>query len=35
MIDQEQWIVVHLGTTLISMCKEEWEKLNQKERSVI
>jgi hypothetical protein len=35
LVDQEQWEIVCLGTIPESMLREEWEKLEQREKSMI
>jgi hypothetical protein len=35
LIDREQWMVMNLDTILMVMLKEEWEKLERRERSII
>jgi hypothetical protein len=35
LVDREQWITICLGTILLGMSREEWEKLKVRERSTI
>jgi hypothetical protein len=35
LVDREQWVVVSPRTILMGMSKEEWEKLERRERSMI
>jgi chromosomal replication initiation ATPase DnaA len=35
LVDREQWVVVSPRTIMMGMSKEEWEKLEIRERSMI
>ena len=35
LVDQEQWIVVDLGTKPTRMSRDDWDKLERRERSTI
>ena len=35
LVDQEQWITMDPKNALTGMLKEEWDKVNRKERSMI
>ena len=35
LVDREQWEAVYLGNISASMPREEWEKLERRERSMI
>jgi hypothetical protein len=35
LVDREQWVAICPDTILIGMSREEWEKLERRERSMI
>jgi hypothetical protein len=34
-VDKEQWIAIYIGTMLIGISTEEWEKLERRARNMI